>query len=135
MYVVVFFDLGIFHCFGCVRYVRKTTTRVYCSPASGAGARANDSDDCYCRFVYVVCFVFNSVVDIFGMHTDEWLIIILMALDDYYQLIFGNVMEILMIGSIFRASGIKLTVYFSLTMGVSIMVSLFLLFCNNNTLW
>ena len=67
-------------------------------------------------------FVFNSVVDTFIMATDEWLLIILMTLDDYYQFIFGNVIEILTIESIFCASG------------VLIIVSLFLLFCNNITL-
>ena len=57
------------------------------------------------------------------------------VMDDYYQFIFGNVIEILTIGSIFRASGIKLTVYFSLTMNVLVMVFLFDVFCNNSTIW
>ena len=66
---------------------------------------------------------------------DELIFIVLIGMDDCYQVIFGNVIEILVIGSIFCAGDIKLAVYFSLTMNFLIIVFLFDVFYNNSTIW
>ena len=104
---LLFFSWSIVDCFGCVRYVEKTT-RV-------------------CLFLF--CFGSVRLVFVYacGISMGECILSIFMAMNDNYQFVFD------MIGSTFYENGARFSVYFNLIMIALNIIFLIDIGCENST--